>query len=150
MKRNLFVMFELLLMIITILGIAAIIFSAYYIFKGIGRSVINVNNDNREIIEYMLKKSEYYNQNYDIKSLKKIQFFMDFNDYQFTLYYENNEDIELYDDDLYDLKEYIKRKGYSKSEFYIFIDAIIAISCVCINVMRKKISRKIDYLDKIK
>lgn len=150
MKRNLFVMFELLLMIITILGIATIIFSAYYIFKGIGRSVINVNNDNREIIEYMLKKSEYYNQNYDIKSLKKIQFFMDFNDYQFTLYYENNEEIELYDDDLYDLKEYIKRKGYSKSEFYIFIDAIIAISCVCINAMRQKISREIDYLDKIK
>lgn len=150
MKRNLFVMFELLLMIITILGIVAIIFSAYYIFKGIGRSVINVNNDNREIIEYMLKKSEYYNQNYDIKKLKKIQFFMDFNDYQFTLYYENNEEIELYDDDLHDLKEYIKRKGYSKSEFYIFIDVIIAISCIGINEMRKKISRKIDYLDKIK
>lgn len=150
MKRNLFVALELLLMILITIGIIAIIFSSYFIFKGIGKSVVNVNDDNREKIEQMLKKSKDYNQNYDINNLKEIQFFMNFNNYQFTLYYKNNEKIELYDDNLHDLKEYIEVTGYNKSKFYFFIDIIITILCVCINGMRKKISSQIDYLDKIK
>ena len=143
MKRNLLVMIELLLMIMITIGIIAIIFSGYYIFKGMGRSILNVNDDNRKTIENMLKKSEYYNQNYNINDLKKVQFFMDFNDYQFTLYYKNNEQIELYDDNLNNLKEYIEEKGYSKAGFYVCIDVIITILCVCINGMRKKIANEI-------
>ncbi len=149
MKRSLLVTLELLLMILITIGIIAIIFSSYFIFKGIGKSVVNVTDDNREGIEHMLKESKDYNQNYDINNLKKIQFFMNFNNYQFTLYYKNNEKIELSDDNLYNLKNYIEGTGYNKSEYYFFIDAVIAILCVCINGMKKKISSEIDYLDKI-
>ena len=52
-------------------------------------------------------------------------------------------------DDMNELKDYIEGKGYSKAGFYIFIDTVIIILCVCINGMKKKISNEIDYLDKI-
>ena len=148
MKRNLFVIFELLLMIVIVIGIIMIIYNGYHIFSGLGRSIVNVNGNNKEIIENMLKTSEYYDETNDINQLKKIQFFMDFNDYEFTLYYQNGEEIELYDDELYNLKSYIEEKGYSKAGYYIAIDAIIIILCICINGIRKKIANDIDLLDK--
>ncbi len=148
MKRNLFVIFELLLMLVIVIGIIMIIYNGYHIFSGLGRSIVNVNGNNKEIIENMLKTSEYYDETNDINQLKKIQFFMDFNDYEFTLYYQNGEEIELYDDELYNLKSYIEEKGYSKAGYYIAIDAIIIILCICINGIRKKIANDIDLLDK--
>ena len=72
----------------------------------------------------------------------------DFNDYEFTLYYQNGEEIELYDDELYNLKDYIEEKGYSKAGYYIAIDVIIIILCICINGIRKKIASDIDLFDK--
>ena len=110
MKRNLLVIFELLLMIIIAIGIIMIIYNGYHIFSGLGRSIINVNDNNKEFIENMLKTSEYYDETNDINQLKKIQFFMDFNDYEFTLYYQNGEEIELYDDELY-IKRLYRGKG---------------------------------------
>ena len=148
MKRNLFVIFELLLMIVIAIGIIMIIYNGYHIFSGLGKSIVNVNDNNKEFIENMLKTSEYYDETNDINQLKKIQFFMDFNDYEFTLYYQNGEEIELYDDELYNLKSYIEEKGYSKAGYYIAIDAIIIILCICINGIRKKIANDIDLLDK--
>lgn len=150
MKRNLFVIFELLLMVGIIIGIIMIIYNGYHIFSGLGKSIVNVNDNNKELIENMLKTSEYYDETNDINQLKKIQFFMDFNDYEFTLYYQNGEEIELYDDELYNLKSYIEEKGYSKAGYYIAIDAIIIILCICINGIRKKIANDIDLLDKQK
>ena len=148
MKRNLFVIFELLLMIIIAIGIIMIIYNGYHIFSGLGKSIVNVNDNNKEFIENMLKTSEYYDETNDINQLKKIQFFMDFNDYEFTLYYQNGEEIELYDDELYNLKSYIEEKGYSKAGYYIAIDVIIIILCICINGIRKKIANDIDLFDK--
>ena len=148
MKRNLFVIFELLLMIVIAIGIIMIIYNGYHIFSGLGKSIVNVNDNNKEFIENMLKTSEYYDETNDINQLKKIQFFMDFNDYEFTLYYQNGEEIELYDDELYNLKSYIEEKGYSKAGYYIAIDAIIIILCICINGIRKKLANDIDLLDK--
>ena len=148
MKRNLFVIFELLLMIVIAIGIIIIIFNGYYIFSGLGKSIVNVRDNNKELIENMLKTSEYYDETNDINELKKIQFFMNFNNYEFTLYYQNGEEIELYDDELYNLKSYIEEKGYSKSGYYIAIDVIIIILCICINGIRKKIANNIDLLDK--
>ena len=148
MKRNLFVIFELLLMIVIAIGIIMIIYNGYHIFSGLGRSIINVNDNNKEFIENMLKTSEYYDETNDINQLKKIQFFMDFNDYEFTLYYQNGEEIELYDDELYNLKSYIEEKGYSKAGYYIAIDVITIILCICINGIRKKIANDIDLFDK--
>ena len=45
MKRNLLVIFELLLMIIIAIGIIMIIYNGYHIFSGLGRSIINVNDN---------------------------------------------------------------------------------------------------------
>lgn len=148
MKRNLLVIFELLLMLVIAIGIIMIIYNGYHIFSGLGKSIVNVNDNNKELLENMLKTSEYYDETYDINQLKKIQFFMDFNDYEFTLYYQNGEEIELYDDELYNLKSYIEEKGYSKAGYYIAIDAIIIILCICINGIRKKIANNIDLFDK--
>lgn len=148
MKRKLFVLFELLLMLVIAIGIIMIIYNGYNVFSGLGRSIINVNDNNKEFIENMLKTSEYYDETYDINQLKKIQFFMDFNNYEFTLYYQNGEEIELSDDNLYNLKNYIEEKGYSKAGYYIAVDTIIIILCICINGMRKKIANAIDLLDK--
>ena len=148
MKRNLLVIFELLLMIIIAIGIIMIIYNGYHIFSGLGRSIVNVNDNNKKFIENLLKTSEYYDETKDINQLKKIQFFMDFNNYEFTLYYQNGEEIELYDDELYNLKSYIEEKGYSKAGYYIAIDAIIIILCICINGIRKKIANNMDLFDK--
>ena len=123
-------------------------YNGYHIFSGLGKSIVNVRDNNKELIENMLKTSEYYDETNDINELKKIQFFMDFNDYEFTLYYQNGEEIELYDDELYNLKSYIEEKGYSKAGYYIAIDTIIIILCICINGIRKKIANDIDLFDK--
>lgn len=148
MKRNIFVFFELLLMVVIVIGIIMIIFNGYYIFSGLGKSIVNVKDNNKELIENMLKTSEYYDETNNINELKKIQFFMNFNNYEFTLYYQNGEEIKLSDDKLYNLKSYIEEKGYSKVGYYIAIDVIIIILCICINGIRKKIANNIDLLDK--
>ena len=148
MKRNLLVIFELLLMLVIAIGIIMIIYNGYHMFSGLGKNIVNVNNNNREFIENMLKTSEYYDETSDINQLKKIQFFMDFNNYEFTLYYQNGEEIELSDDELYNLKSYIEEKGYSKAGYYIAIDVIIIILYICINGIRKKIASDIDLFDK--
>ena len=72
MKRNRLVVLELLLMIVIFIGIAFIVFSGYFIFRGIGRTVVNVNDKNRLAIEQMLKESSDYDNTYNINDLKKI------------------------------------------------------------------------------
>ncbi len=148
MKRNRLVVLELLLMIVIFIGIAFIVFSGYFIFRGIGRTVVNVNDKNRLAIEQMLKESSDYDNTYNINDLKKIQFFMNFNDLEFTLYYKNGEEKELYDDDLDDLRSYIKEKGYSKAMYYVTIDIAIIFIVLGVNAGRKDLSNKIDLIDK--
>ncbi len=148
MKRNSLVILELILMIAIFIGIVFIVFSGYFIFKGLGRTVVNVNNNNRIVIEQMLKESKYYDDTYKINDLKKIQFFMNFNDYEFSLYYKNGEKKEISDDNLENLRSYIKQNGYSKAMYYVTIDIIIILVVLVINVGRKNLSNKIDLIDK--
>lgn len=74
MKRNIFVFFELLLMVVIVIGIIMIIFNGYYIFSGLGKSIVNVKDNNKELIENMLKTSEYYDETNNINELKKYNF----------------------------------------------------------------------------
>lgn len=147
MKRQTLVTLELFVIIIITLLIFYAFFNIYFIFKGIGKSIVNINEKNKKVVENILKESKYYNQTNDINELKQIKFFMDFNDFQFTLYYKDGKEIELYDDSLYNLKDYIKNNGYIEVGFYTFIDVILLFICIGLNAIRNKISRKIYIID---
>lgn len=144
MKRKTFVMIELLLIICIFIGILGIVFSTYFLFKESGKTVVNVNDDNRETIEKLLQESEKYDHTYNIYDLKKIQYFLDFNDFEFTLFYQDGVKKELHDDNLDDLKSYIEKNGYSKTMLYVGIDIGILIICIGANALRKKIAKEIE------
>jgi len=148
MRRKKLVILELFIVISISICVISIIFSLYFICSNLGRTILNVNNSNREKIKEMFRESENYKEIYNIDDVKKIQFFLAFNDLEFTLYYKNGEEKVIYDDDLYELREYIKEKGYSKAGYYVAIDAIIILICIGLNKTRKKLSDKIDLLDK--
>lgn len=148
MRRKKLVILELFIVISISICVISVIFSLYFICSNLGRTILNVNNSNREKIKEMFRKSENYNEIYNIDDVKKIQFFLAFNDLEFTLYYKNGEEKVIYDDDLYELRKYIKEKGYSKAGYYVAIDAIIILICIGLNKTRKKLSDKIDLLDK--
>lgn len=143
MKKNKLVVIETILIIIIFIEIILLVFSLYSIFNNMGRYVLKINDNNRLEIENMLNTSKYYDNTKNIEDLEKIEFFLDFNDYQFTLYY-SNEEKELYDDNLFNLMEYIKTRGNSKVTTYIVIDILIVFSIIIINLKRKEILEKID------
>ena len=149
MKRNKLVVIETILIVIIAIEIILLVFSLYIIFNNMGRYVLKINDNNRLEIENLLKTSKYYDNTKNIKDLEKIEFFLDFNDYQFTLYY-SNEEKELYDDNLFNLMEYIKTRGNSKVIGYIVIDILIVFSIIIINLKRKEISEKIDKENEVK
>lgn len=60
MKRAILVICETLIIILIVLGIFAIIYSSYFIFKDFGKIVLNINDNNRKVVEDMLKQSSYY------------------------------------------------------------------------------------------
>lgn len=141
MKRNKLVVIETIIIITIAVEMILIVFSLYPIFNNMGRYVLKINDNNRLEIENMLNTSKYYDNTKNIEDLEKIEFFLDFNDYQFTLYY-SNEEKELYDDNLFNLMEYIKTRGNSKVTIYIVIDILIVFSIIIINLKRKEISKK--------
>lgn len=144
MKRAILVICETLIIILIVLGTFAIIYSSYFIFKDFGKIVLNINDNNRKVVEDMLKQSSYYDNSNDINKLEKIQFFLVFNDYEFILYYKNGEEIELYDDDLYELREYIEEKGTSRAINYIVGDGLILLIIFFLSFERKKLADKIS------
>ncbi len=147
MEREKLVDLESWLKFFLFMGIVYIIFSFYLMFLGLGKTIVFVNDKNREKIENMLKTSEKYVETENIEDLDKIQFFIAFNDYEFTLFYDNGEEERFLDNDLNDLKEYIEDNGYGKSLKYVFIDVLVIIILVQINKARKDIGDKIDYID---
>lgn len=147
MEREKLVDLESWLKFFMFIGIVYIIFSFYLMFLGLGKTIVFVNDKNREKIENMLKTSEKYVETENIEDLDKIQFFIAFNDYEFTLFYDNGEEERFLDNDLNDLKEYIEDNGYGKSLKYVFIDVLVIIILVQINKARKDIGDKIDYID---
>lgn len=149
MKRNKLVVIEAIITITIVVEMILLVFSLYPIFNNMGRYVLKINNNNRLEVENMLKTSKYYDNTKNIEDLENIEFFLEFNDYQFTLYY-SNEEKELYDDNLFNLMEYIKTRGNSKVIGYIVIDILIVFSIIIINLKRKEISEKIDKENEVK
>lgn len=95
----------------------------------------------------MLKTSKAYDESVNIEKLDRIEFFLALNDYRFTLFYKNGEEQSLYDDNLENLKEYIEKNGYNKSWKYVIIDILVIFLLVQLNIKRKDIGDKIDYID---
>ena len=119
MNRSKLVLFEIITTILICLGILFIIFNVYFIIKNSGKSVLDVNDTNRDVIENMIKESKYYKEIKNFKEVNKIQYWLAFNDYQFTLYYNNGTEKQIYDDNLDNLKEYIQKKGIDKGVLQI-------------------------------
>ncbi len=147
MQRDKLVNIESWLNFFLFIGIVYIIFSFYLMFIGLGKTIVVINNKNREEIENMLKTSKAYDESVNIEKLDRIEFFLALNDYRFTLFYKNGEEQSLYDDNLENLKEYIEKNGYNKSWKYVIIDILVIFLLVQLNIKRKDIGDKIDYID---
>ena len=103
MKRKRLVSIEMFLSILIVIGIFFLIFNVYFILKGFGKDVLYVNDKNRQSIKNIIEKSEYYDSSEDFYNVRKIQFFLDFNDLEFTLYYKDGTVKKIYDDSLTEL-----------------------------------------------
>ena len=147
MQRDKLVNIESWLNFFLFIGIVYIIFSFYLMFIGLGKTIVVINNKNREEIENMLKTSKAYDESVNIEKLDRIEFFLALNDYRFTLFYKNGEEQSLYDDNLENLKEYIEKNGYNKSWKYVIIDILVIFLLVQLNIKTKHIADKIDYID---
>lgn len=148
MSRNKLVLFEIIFVILICICIAFIIFNIIFIIKESGKSELNINESNRKIIEDLLKESKYYNEIKNYNEVNKIQYWLDFNDYQFTLYYNNGTKKQIYDDGLDDLREYIQKKGIDKGGLQIIYGLVAIFLTIVLNSIRKNISNKIEYIDK--
>lgn len=149
MKRKKLVMLEMLFYILIVIGIIFLVFNIYFIFKGFGIDVLHVNDKNRQSIKNIIEKSKYYDSSKSFDDVKKIQFFLAFDDFEFTIYYNDGTTKTIYDDDLTDLEKYIEKNGYNKGKVYLLIGIGVIISCVMIKEAQKKISDQIDLIDKI-
>lgn len=148
MNRNKLVLSEIITTILICLCILFMIFNVYFIIKNSGKSVLKINETNRKIVEDMLKESKYYSEINNYSEVNKIQYWLDFNDYQFTLYYNNGTEKQIYDDGLDNLREYIQKKGIDKGILQIIYGLGAIFLALFLNSIRKNISNKIDYMDK--
>ena len=148
MERKRLVRIEMLLSILIVIGIFFLIFNVYFILKGFGKDFLYVNDKNRQSIKNIIEKSEYYDSSEDFYKVRRIQFFLAFNNLEFTLYYKDGTVKKIYDDSLTDLKKYIEEKGYNKGEFFVMLGTGMIIICIGLNEIRKKVSNQIDLIDK--
>ena len=148
MKRKRLVRIEMFLSILIVIGIFFLIFNVYFILKGFGKDFLYVNDKNRQSIKNIIEKSEYYDSSEDFYNVRKIQFFLDFNDLEFTLYYKDGTVKKIYDDSLTDLEKYIEENGYNKGEFFVMLGIGMIIICIGLNGIRKRVSNQIDLIDK--
>ena len=89
MERKKLVRIESISMIVITLGIFFLIFNLYFIIKGMSRDILYVNNKNRESVKKLFEKSEQYKEVKDFDQIKKIQYFLAFNNMEFTIYYKD-------------------------------------------------------------
>ena len=148
MNRRRLVLFEIITIIIICLCVVFMFFNVHWIIKNSGKSVLDINETNRKIVEDMLKESKYYNEINNYSEVNKIQYWLAFNDYQFTLYYNNGTEKQIYDDNLDKLKEYIQKKGIDKGGLQLKYGLGVLFLTLILNSIRKNISNKIDYMDK--
>lgn len=148
MKRKRLVRIEMFLSILIVIGIFFLIFNVYFILKGFGKDVLYVNDKNRQSIKNIIEKSEHYDSSEDFYNVRKIQFFLAFNDLEFTLYYKDGTVKKIYDDSLTDLEKYIEENGYNKDKFLVMLGIGMLIICIGLNEIRKRVSNQIDLIDK--
>ena len=148
MNRRRLVLFEIITIIIICLCVVFMFLNVHWIIKNSGKSVLDINDANRKKVEDMLKESKYYNEINNYSEVNKIQYWLDFNDYQFTLYYNNGTEKQIYDDNLDNLKEYIQKKGIDKGGLQLKYGLGVLFLTLILNSIRKNISNKIDYMDK--
>ena len=148
MKRKRLVRIEMFLSILIVIGIFFLIFNVYFILKGFGKDVLYVNDKNRQSIKNIIEKSEHYDSSEDFYNVRKIQFFLAFNDLEFTLYYKDGTVKKIYDDSLTDLEKYIEENGYNKGKFLVMLGIGMLIVCIGLNEIRKRVSNQIDLIDK--
>ena len=148
MKRKRLVRIEMFLSILIVIGIFFLIFNVYFILKGFGKEVLYVNDKNRQSIKNIIEKSEHYDSSEDFYNGRKIQFFLAFNDLEFTLYYKDGTVKKIYDDSLTDLEKYIEENGYNKGKFLVMLGIGMLIICIGLNEIRKRVSNQIDLIDK--
>lgn len=149
-RRNKFVIIEIISTILFMISIVLIIVNGFKIFGemlGPGKYILKINNFNRESIEEYLKKSNSYNPKQSIQNANKIQYFLNFNDAEYTIFYNDNSTYKISDDGLLDLMEFIKEKGYSLMQKYIILEFLSIIICVVIFEKKKEIGAKIDEMD---
>ena len=148
MNRRRLVLFEIITIIIICLCVVFMFFNVHWIIKNSGKSVLDINETNRKKVEDMLKESKYYNEINNYSEVNKIQYWLAFNDYQFTLYYNNGTEKQIYDDNLDNLKEYIQKKGIDKGGLQLKYGLGVLFLTLFLNSIRKNISNKIEYMDK--
>ena len=148
MNRQRLVLFEITTIILICLCVVFMVFNVHWIIKNSGKSVLDINETNKKIVEDMLKESKYYNEINNYSEVNKIQYWLAFNDYQFTLYYNNGTEKQIYDDNLDNLKEYIQKKGIDKGGLQLKYGLGVLFLTLILNSIRKNISNKIDYMDK--
>lgn len=148
MKRKRLVRIEMFLSILIVIGIFFLIFNVYFILKGFGKDVLYVNDKNRQSIKNIIEKSEHYDSSEDFYNIRKIQFFLAFNDLEFTLYYKDGTVKKIYDNSLTDLEKYIEENGYNKDKFLVMLGIGMLIICIGLNEIRKRVSNQIDLIDK--
>ena len=149
-RRNKLVIIEIISTILFIISIILIIVNGFKIFGemlGDGKYILKINDSNREIIEEYLKKANRYNPKQSIQNANKIQYYLNFNDTEYTIFYNDNYTYKISDDGLLDLMEFIKEKGYSLMQKYIILEFLSIIICVVIFEKKKEIGSKIDEID---
>lgn len=149
-RRNKLVIIEIISTILFMISIILIIVNGFKSFGemlGPGKYILKINNFNRESIEEYLKKSNSYNPKQSIQNANKIQYFLDFNDAEYTIFYNDNSAYKISDDGLLDLMEFIKENGYSLMQKYIILEFFSIIICVVIFEKKKEIGSKIDDID---
>ena len=66
MNRNKLVIIEIFLSVLIVIGIFFLIINPYFILKGWLKNVLYINDNNRPIVEELIKKSKYYSdENYE-------------------------------------------------------------------------------------
>ena len=147
MRKNRLILTEILLWLSIIVGICFLFINPYFILKNWFKEVLYINNQNRTTVENLIQKSEYYQPEKSFNDVKKIQFFLVFNDSEFTLYYNDGTEYTVMDDDLSDLRKYIHKNGYSKAGAFFKLGVVDIVLCLILNEIRKNISKKIELID---
>lgn len=149
-RRNKLVTIEIISTILFMVFIILIIVNGFKIFGemlGSGRYILNINDSNRERIEEYLKESNSYKPKQSLRNANKIQYYLDFNDARYTIFYNDDSIYKINDEALINLMEFIKEKGYSLTQKYIILELLSIIICVAIYEKKNEISSEIDEID---